>query len=333
MSERPRAASPGVWAADANRRFRGRDLLYLVHLPVIALAAWFVPERWWRDLCRGFVPLAGALGIGRHMKAIESIGELVDGRDDIPDARVFVPVLSANSHRSRLNVLRCYRPPEWRPRVELVGAEHIEAALRAGRGAILWTAPLVFGDLMTKMALHRTGFRVSHLSRDGHGFSPTRWGARFLNPIWTRIEDRYLAERLVIHEDRPSNALRTLLQRVRQNRIVTVTVGGQGTRTATVPFINGMLQVADGMPALAMRTGAALLPVFTVEQPDGRFVCTVEPELRARADGDAGVRDLVEQEVALLESWVLRYPEQFVIWEIVQRQSRANPAGADGASR
>jgi len=333
MSERPRAASPGTWAADTDRRLRGRDLIYLVHLPVIAITAWFVPERWWRNLCRGFVPLAAALGIGRHMKAIERIGELVDGRNGMPVARQFVPVLSANSHRARLHVLRCYRPPEWRPQVELVGAEHIEEALRAGRGAILWTAPLVFSDLLTKMALHRAGFRVAHLSRDGHGFSPTRWGARFLNPIWTRIENRYLAERLVIHVDRPSSALRTLSQRVRQNQIVTVTVGGQGARVATVPFVNGLLQVADGMPALAMRTGAALLPVFTVEQPDGRFVCTIEPELRARADGDAGVRDLLEQEVALLESWVLRYPEQFVIWEVVQSQSRANAAGAGGATR
>jgi lauroyl/myristoyl acyltransferase len=320
-----------MWAADSGRRLRGRDLLYLVHLPVIAIIAWFVPERWWPAVCRALVPLAGGLGIGRHMKAIERIAKLVDARGGGPDARRFVPMLSANSHRARLHVLRCYRPPEWRPQVELVGVEHIENALRAGRGAILWVAPLVFNDLLTKMTLHRAGFRVAHLSRDGHGFSPTRWGARFLNPIWTRIENRYLAERLVIRADRPSNALRTLVQRVRQNEVVSVTVGGQGARTIAAPFVNGLLDVADGVPALAMRTGAALLPVFTVETGVGRFVCTIAPGLRTPAAGDAGVRDLVEQEVALLESWVLRYPEQFVIWEIVR--TRTDSAGAAGASR
>ncbi len=42
------------------------------------------------------------------------------------------------------------------------------------------------------MAFHRAGLAVSHLSRASHGFSGSRLGVRVLNPIHTKVEDRYL---------------------------------------------------------------------------------------------------------------------------------------------
>ena len=40
--------------------------------------------------------------------------------------------------------------------------------------------------------------RRAHLSRYSHGYSPTRLGARWLNPVRTGVEARYLAERIVV---------------------------------------------------------------------------------------------------------------------------------------
>jgi lauroyl/myristoyl acyltransferase len=251
-------------------------------------------------------------------------------REASGDPRRITDKRSANTHLARLNLLRCHRPPQWQPRIRLEGADHVAAAIAAGRGAILWVAPMVFSDLMTKLACHRVGFRVFHLSRDGHGYSPTRFGARFLNPICTTVENRYLAERLTMSPRNSAGALRALVQRVRRNEVVSVTVGIQGRTGVAVPFLDGTITLAGAVPSLALRTGAALLPVFTVKQRDGSYLTVIDPPL-----GDTGSDDrervarLVAREAELLASWASRYPAQFVQWDLVQ----LNESGAAAAAR
>ena len=77
---------------------------------------------------------------------------------------------------------------------------------------------------MTKIALHRAGYRIVHLSHPRHGFSSSSFGVRYLNPVHRRAEDRYLAERVVLSLASPVGAMRTLMQRLKSNGVVTVTV-------------------------------------------------------------------------------------------------------------
>ena len=60
-------------------------------------------------------------------------------------------------------------------------------------------------QLVSKMALHRAGYGLVHLSRSEHGYSSTIFGMRCLNPLRSRIESRYLAERVVIGEIAPES--------------------------------------------------------------------------------------------------------------------------------
>lgn len=231
------------------------------------------------------------------------------------DAERIAAALAANFHQTRLQMLRCHRFGSWRPRIAFEGREHVERALAAGRGGILWVAPFVFSDLVTKMALHRQGLSVSHLSRPQHGLSPTPFGQRFFNPLWTSVERRYLGERLVMVGE-GSRALRDLILRLRENRLVSISVGVEGARRRSLPFLGGTLNLADGAARLARRSGAALLPVFTVRVADGSFVTTVEapPDVAANVEPDEATERLVAHEVALLESYVLRWPDPFVAW-------------------
>jgi lauroyl/myristoyl acyltransferase len=123
--------------------------------------------------------------------------------------------------------------------------------------------------------------------------------------------------------DGSAGALRALVDRVRRNVIVSVTVGSQGQKTSVAPFLTGTIRLADAVPRLASRTGAVVLPVFTVRTPDGRFVTTVEPALEA-PDGQRP--SLTHQMAARLESWVRRYPGQFTIWEDVTAGSADSAA-------
>ncbi len=282
-------------------------------LPLLALLAWATPESAWPTLADR---LAG-LQIGlRDARASDEIGRLeavVGDRALGLSAPECWRRQLTNKYHAWLLLLRCYWRRGWWPCVRLEGGEEIAAALDAGKGAILWVAPFVFSDLITKLALAEAGHRVSHLSRDSHGFSTTRLARRLLNPIQTRIEGRYLAERLVMTDENTIGALRELVARLEANRPVSITLAATGRQSRAVRFLGGQIQIATGAPVLSWQTGARLLPTFTLREADGSFVTRIEPALRLPSElpRDLAIDAILGEYVAILEAYVLRSPDQF----------------------
>jgi lauroyl/myristoyl acyltransferase len=171
--------------------------------------------------------------------------------------------------------------------------------------------------LVAKIALHRAGFLITHLSRNEHGWGGSRFARAVLNPIVTRVEERHVAERLVMSPDDSFHALRTLVRRVRENNLVSMTVGSGGPHSYAVPLLNGTLRVADGAPVLARNTGAALLPVFTERREDGAYTVTVEKPLRISVDEDRSeaARAAVVELAKRLEPYVIARPDQYPAWD------------------
>ena len=90
-------------------------------------------------------------------------------------------------------------------------------------------------------------------------------------------------------------------------------VTGVGVR---VPFFGRDALLPSAHVALALRTGAALLPAFA--RRDGpRVLAQILPELELRRTGDrdADVRDGVARFAALLEAHVRQSPEQWSVFE------------------
>ena len=52
-----------------------------------------------------------------------------------------------NVRLAKLLVLHARRPCGWQPRLRLQGQEHLQRALVAGHGAVLWVAPFIFAPL------------------------------------------------------------------------------------------------------------------------------------------------------------------------------------------
>ena len=280
----------------------------LVKLPPAALVAWTLPEPWWDRVAAAVIRRSGS-GAGDDSQRLGTF----PGSDEL--GRPAGDVLQASRRNVRVvqaQYLRSHHPRGWRPCLRLEGREHLDRALGAGRGAIVWVAPFVFAPLVTKMALYAAGYELVHLSRLGHGYSPTRFGVQVLNPVRTRIENRYLAERVVIGESPLPAAMRTLAQRLAANRVVSITVVAQGVKTCAAPFLGGELRVATGAPNLMLRTGAPLLPVFTVREGPGRFLTVIEPPLEPRpaAGREQALQDLVEGFVARMEHHARRCPDQ-----------------------
>jgi lauroyl/myristoyl acyltransferase len=193
--------------------------------------------------------------------------------------------------------------------------EHLTAALGQGRGAILWDSHFQFAAVVTKMAMRRAGIDLHHLSHPRHGFSDSRFGMRFLNPLRTRCEGRYVAERVVLSLDGPVAAMRTLLKRLRGNAVVSIVVRGSGLHPCPAPFFDGRLAVATGAPDLAHRSGAALLPVFTVRQ-GGRYVVAIESPLAidVAAERHAAAAAAAAEYARRLEPHVAAHPGQWAEW-------------------
>jgi lauroyl/myristoyl acyltransferase len=296
----------------------------LGYLPVMAMVAWLIPEAAWMRLCAVLARVSACAG-RRRKENTRRISRLLSSRISANEAARLATELTVHNHHARLLVLRCYRSTAWRPTIVLIGREHIDAALAAGTGVVFWNAPFAYNDLITKMALHQTGFAVTHLSGLQHGLSVSLFGQRFLNPPWTSVERRFLAERLMMTTAESPGALRTLMRRVKDNQLVSFTMGPNGHRRLGAKFFDGVLTLANGAPALAHRTGAALLPVFTVRRAAGGFVTTIAPPARITPDleADEAEQQLVTYCVRLLESHVERWPGQFNGWNM------ADPAEAD----
>lgn len=307
-------ASDGVAAVE---RISAGDAATLAGLPALFAIAWLVPERLWPAVARAGAPFYARMLSSRPRRELAARVAAVAGARALPmSAERIVGALAEEDLRSMIELLREHRPGGWRPALTLKGGEHIDAALDRGQGAILWIGHFVHGELAAKMALHRFGYGVHHLSHPRHGFSATRFGMRYLNPIRTRIEDRYISRRVTLSLSSSAGALRTLETLLRENRVVSITVRGTARRPCEVPFLDGTLTIALGAPNLAHDTRAALLPVLPLRDRAGGFTIHVEaplavpPELPRHQAASAAAREYA----ARLERHVLTHPEQWVGW-------------------
>ena len=290
------------------------DLLKLARLPFAAAIAMAVPPRFWPPLARLMAIVREQITPRERARSISQVPPFLADLMRCTPAEVYRNYL-ATHYEECLHVLRANLLGGYEPRVHLEGLEHIEAVLARGRGAILWTTVTPSSSLVVKIALKAAGLDVTHLSRPDHGFSGSRFGIRFLNPIRTRVEDRYLHERLLLDEGRIVGVLRALRERLSQNRVVTITVATDALQQGEVPLFGGVMPAATGPAHLATTTGASLLPVFSIRTGDGFRVLVQPPLILEEGLGRPGaVSSLLRQYGARLEAFVHEHPEMWCGW-------------------
>jgi lauroyl/myristoyl acyltransferase len=303
----------------AQPAFSATDLGVLIGAPFFTLPAWLLPERQWPALCRLLSPMAVGDLTKDPVASAAVMRRTLGPRLAEVDTRRLLNEMGAEGIYTFFQVLKAYRPDGWVPPVRLAGFERVKAALQHGKGAVLWVAHGFHGHLGAKVGFHRAGLPVVHLSTPAHGFSATRFGVRHLNRMQTRIEDRYLAERVMLPVDGrdvrgQSTALQLLIKRLRANGVVSIT-GQRGTgRTVSAPFLDGTLTLAPGAPTLAHATGAALFPVFAFRVEDASIEVTVEPPIAMNGTRDEAVAEAVRIFAAVSEPHVLRHPAQWLSW-------------------
>jgi lauroyl/myristoyl acyltransferase len=291
------------------------DVAAIAGLPLLATAARLTSASIWRSCARAAAPFV-ARNLPTPLEALAArIQELVGERRVACLAHEIPPRLAENLVEAAMYLFATSRQHDW-PRIDVVGQARLDAVLAGNRGAVLWNGYFAFDSLITKVALHRAGCAVSHLSHPSHGVSSSRFGMRVLNKAVRRSEDRYLRERVLLSPDSPVGAMRSLQKRLRQNAVVSITARNASHRPVEVAFLDAALPLSTGAPDLAHATGAVLLPVFTIRIATDRFAVVVEDPIAV--DASQPRRDASRQAIAAyarrLEPYVCRWPDQWLGW-------------------
>lgn len=197
------------------------------------------------------------------------------------------------------------------------GLEHLHAAYARGRGVLLFSGHFGHWEL-TALAQGFLGLPLALVTRP------------LDNPRLERMlaELRGVSGNRIIHK---RNAIREMLRALNDGIGVAIVIDQDARDNGVfVPFFGRPASTTPSLALLALRTGAALVPTYSVPEPDGRYRIVYEPavEIRAGDDRDADVIRLTSQCTAIVERWVREHPE---LWLWMHRRWKTVPPPDSGS--
>jgi lauroyl/myristoyl acyltransferase len=158
--------------------------------------------------------------------------------------------------------------------VEVRGQEHLDAALAAGKGAIICSGHFGSYDSAFSM-LGAAGYRVTTIGRWQHNFTAG------MSNIERRFWDRVHAQRLRRHRTRPNiepwpgrfDVATRAASVLRANEVLTIVIDAppldnDKARAINVPFLRHQARLVPGVATLAQVTGAPVLTGFLYRSSD-----------------------------------------------------------------
>jgi KDO2-lipid IV(A) lauroyltransferase len=206
------------------------------------------------------------------------------------------------------------RPAAMLQRVEFEGEERVLAAHAEGRGVLLFTGHFGFWEI--NALVHALEIRpMSVLARP------------LDNPLLHDLLEsvRRKTGNSVIYR---RGAIRRVLRALADNQAVALLIDQhiQSADAVYVDFFNRPAATTSALAALALRTGAPVVPVFALPQPGGRFRMVYEHAVAPpRGDDPDAIRAFTQRCTDVLEMYVRRYPE---LWLWMHRRWR----DVDGAA-
>lgn len=197
------------------------------------------------------------------------------------------------------------------------GLEHLQAALKRGKGVILASAH--FGTIEVG------GLRLADFT-DVHA-------------VYDSFRPAYL-DRLIQQKRRekgihliPVNDVRAMLQVLRRGGALTLLFDRPLHQAKGVPvrFFGRETAVPAGPAILAMKTGATILPVYMFRQPDKSFESVFFPPISWAPSGhrERDVQTIMQKLVDTLQTVVRNRPDQWYMfrpmWQEESSGERASP--------
>lgn len=214
--------------------------------------------------------------------------------------------------------------------VEIRGREHLEAAMAAGKGAILCSAHA--GSHASGLSvLHASGFPVTHIGRWDHNYNydyrvkynvrtgvsaAERW---FWEVVYARPVLRYRQRpNIEPWPGRPQVAMQAAAA-LRANEVVSISIDAppldsEQARAVDVPFLGRRARLLPGVVTLAQVTGAPVLMGFLYRGADYRHQVW-EISAPVRLDGETATA--FGRCVAEVNAAIRRSPAHWNLWHTV----------------
>lgn len=201
---------------------------------------------------------------------------------------------------------------------DVEGEERLWQAQAQGRGILIFTGHFGYWELLAMAhALRMPPMTVLARPLDNP----------FLHAALEQI--RTSTGNAVIYRE---GAVRRILRNLGRGGIVGVLIDQHlhSTDAVDVDFFGRSAATTSALAALALRTGAPVIPVFALPLPRGRYRFVYEhPVDPPQADTPDAVREFTQQCTDVLEMYVRRHPE---LWMWMHRRWRDREGPADEAS-
>jgi KDO2-lipid IV(A) lauroyltransferase len=187
------------------------------------------------------------------------------------------------------------------PRVEVIGAEHVQAVIASNRPAIFFAG-------------HLANWEVPAMTVKANGIEL---------PLVYRAPNNPYVDRLIRHARLPvtrtliakgGTGSKALIRLIKEGRSIGMLVDQKMNDGIAVPFFGRPAMTADAMVRLAQRYGLPLHPVQVERMRGACFRVTIHPRLDLGSTGD-GTKDTLAAMTkinALLESWIRFHPAQWL---------------------
>jgi Kdo2-lipid IVA lauroyltransferase/acyltransferase len=203
-------------------------------------------------------------------------------------------------------------------RVDVEGQEHVDQAYRQGKGVLYFTGHFGYWEIQAiAFALHAEPISVVARPLDNP----------LLHAMLERI--RTCTGNAVIYRQ---GGLRRVLRDLQNNRGVAMLIDQHlHSDAVSVEFFNRPAATTSALAALALRTGAPVIPVFAFPLPGGRYRLIYDRPVPApESQGPDAIREFTQRCTDVLEMYVRRDPH---LWLWMHRRWRdPEPAPVEQAS-
>jgi lauroyl/myristoyl acyltransferase len=197
-------------------------------------------------------------------------------------------------------------PEELLERVVMGGRNHIDEVLSRGHGAIIATPHMGSWDMGGSYA-GALGYRVSGVAERFPGS---------LDAAVVRTRRRFGVSVIPIGRA----AVRAIIDDLEANGIVALLCDLEQGPGVEVQFFGRRAVVPGGPGALALKTGAALMPTYVYSTAPGRYHLHLDPPLSV-GEGETKER-LMQRVVSRFEVFIRERPDQWYAFRPMFKQER-----------
>jgi KDO2-lipid IV(A) lauroyltransferase len=195
---------------------------------------------------------------------------------------------------------------------EVIGWENLEEACARGRGVLILTAHLGVWEMMGVAQGYR-GLPLNVVAR------------RLDNPLLEKILHRYRTRsgNTVLFKQ---NAVKAILEVLHQKQATAVLIDQNvsAKHGIFVDFFGVPACTTTVISAIALKTGAPVVPAFSLPLPGGRWQFIYDKPMEFTAEGNRieAIRDVTQQCTRIIEDYIRKRPEA---WLWMHRRWKTRP--------